>query len=107
MHLSPFEGPGRLRHSERQGIYAVVGVMARYEFEGGLSATLNVNNLFDERYRLRWTIPVWAANTARLVTSCSRFANHSDRARPCFTLAAEINLLNINRPGSEEVSVIP
>lgn len=33
-----------------QGSYAVVGLMARYDFDNGISATLNVNNLFDEKY---------------------------------------------------------
>lgn len=34
----------------RQGAYTVVKLMSRYEFDRHLSASLNVDNLFDERY---------------------------------------------------------
>ena len=34
----------------RQEAYAVVGLMSRYEFDKHLSASLNVNNLFDKQY---------------------------------------------------------
>ncbi|NWJ23933.1 TonB-dependent receptor [Rhizobium sp. RM] len=33
-----------------QDSYAVVGLMARYDFENGVTASLNVNNVFDEKY---------------------------------------------------------
>ncbi len=33
-----------------QGSYAVVDLMARYEFSPDLSAQLNLNNLFDKEY---------------------------------------------------------
>lgn len=33
-----------------QDSYAVVGLMARYDFENGVAASLNVNNLFNEKY---------------------------------------------------------
>lgn len=36
--------------SSRQGGYSVANVSARYEFSKSLSATLNVNNLFDKHY---------------------------------------------------------
>nr|WP_233253308.1 TonB-dependent receptor [Paracoccus binzhouensis] len=34
----------------RQGSYAVVGLMARYDFRNGMSASLNIENLFDRKY---------------------------------------------------------
>ncbi|SDU93798.1 TonB-dependent siderophore receptor [Pseudomonas mucidolens] len=34
----------------RQEAYAVVNLMSRYEFDKNLSASLNVNNLFDKKY---------------------------------------------------------
>ena len=34
----------------RQDAYALVGLMARYDFNRQLSATLNVNNLLDKKY---------------------------------------------------------
>jgi len=34
----------------RQDAYAVVNLMARYDFSRQLSATLNLNNLFDKKY---------------------------------------------------------
>ena len=33
-----------------QGSYSVVKLMSRYEIDKNLSASLNVDNLFDERY---------------------------------------------------------
>ncbi|WP_084437770.1 TonB-dependent siderophore receptor [Shinella sp. HZN7] len=33
-----------------QDSYAVVGLMAKYDFENGVAASLNVNNLFNEKY---------------------------------------------------------
>ncbi|MNE92158.1 Ferripyoverdine receptor precursor [compost metagenome] len=33
-----------------QGAYSVVKLMSRYEIDKHLSASLNVNNLFDEKY---------------------------------------------------------
>ena len=33
-----------------QGSYALVNVMARFDFSKQVSATLNVNNLFDRKY---------------------------------------------------------
>ena len=34
----------------RQGAYAVVGLMARYQVNDQLALSLNVNNLFDRKY---------------------------------------------------------
>ncbi|WP_253944566.1 TonB-dependent siderophore receptor [Pseudogemmobacter hezensis] len=34
----------------RQGAYTVVDLMARYQFESGLTATLGIDNVFDEKY---------------------------------------------------------
>lgn len=34
----------------KQGAYAVAGLMARYDFGNGLMASLNIDNLFDEKY---------------------------------------------------------
>lgn len=36
-----------------QGSYALVNALARYEFSDRLSASVNVNNLFDQRYWMR------------------------------------------------------
>lgn len=41
--------PGTTLKAE-QGDYAVVDLMGRYQFDEHLSATLNVNNLFDKKY---------------------------------------------------------
>lgn len=42
--------PGRNVVKVEQGSYAIVNVMARYDFNKRMSATLNVNNLFDKKY---------------------------------------------------------
>ena len=34
----------------KQGSYAVVGVMGRYDFQNGMSLSLNIDNLFDRKY---------------------------------------------------------
>ena len=44
------KAPGNRKVQFRQGSYALVNVMARYVFNDRLSATLNVNNLFDKKY---------------------------------------------------------
>lgn len=38
------------RTNIRQEAYTVVGLMSRYEFDKHVSASLNVNNLFDKKY---------------------------------------------------------
>jgi len=38
------------RTNIRQGAYTVVNLMSRYEFDPHLSASLNVENLFDKKY---------------------------------------------------------
>lgn len=47
----------------RQDAYALLDLMARYEFTKHLSATLNVNNVTDEKYipSLYWDQGYWAA----------------------------------------------
>lgn len=42
--------PGRKVVKVEQGSYAIVNLMARYDFNKRMSATLNVNNLFDKKY---------------------------------------------------------
>ncbi|MYN14486.1 TonB-dependent siderophore receptor [Pusillimonas sp. TS35] len=42
--------PGNRTVQVEQGSYAIVNLMARYEFNKRLTATLNVNNLFDKKY---------------------------------------------------------
>lgn len=43
-------GPARRKIQVQQGSYALVNLMANYTFSDRLSATLNVNNLFDKKY---------------------------------------------------------
>ncbi|VFR55542.1 TonB-dependent siderophore receptor @ Iron siderophore receptor protein [plant metagenome] len=42
--------PGNRRVNVQQGSYALVNAMARFDFTDKVSATLNVNNLFDKKY---------------------------------------------------------
>lgn len=42
--------PGNRRVNVEQGGYALVNAMARFDFTDKVSATLNVNNLFDKKY---------------------------------------------------------
>lgn len=44
------KAPGRRNEQVQQGSYALANLMANYAFNDRLSATLNVNNLFDKRY---------------------------------------------------------
>lgn len=41
---------GQDLHTFTQGSYAVTNLMARYDITRNLSATLNLNNVFDRKY---------------------------------------------------------